>query len=169
MADTDGESKNKDASKKNPLVLIVMAVLLLGAGTAGTLYFMGMLPMGGGEDVADEAAKKESAKKKDPIYFAFEQPFTVNFETEAGLRFLQVSVELMSYDPEAIEAVKTHMPVIKNNIILMFSNQGYGDLVSREGKDKLRQSTLQEIESALEKYHGKGGVEEVYFTSFVIQ
>ncbi|MFC1750695.1 flagellar basal body-associated FliL family protein, partial [Pseudomonadota bacterium] len=47
--------------------------------------------------------------------------------------------------------------------------QTYGDLVSREGKDKLRAETLAEIEGALTKYHGKGGIEEVYFTSFVIQ
>jgi len=172
MAKRDDEDKDapaKGGKKKSPLVLILMAVLLLGAGTAGTLYFMGMLPTGGGEDAAEEDATNDSANNKEPIYFAFEQPFTVNFETESGLRFLQVSVELMSYDPEAIEAIQTHMPVIKNNIILMFSNQGYDDLISREGKDKLRESTLQEIEGALKKYHGKGGIEEVYFTSFVIQ
>ena len=170
MAELDDDEKDsaKGGGKKKPVMMIVIAVVLLLAGTAGSLYFMGVLPMGGGGS-EEHADAEEVETKADPIYFAFEQPFTVNFETQAGLRFLQVSVEMMTYDPLAVEAVKTHMPVIKNNIILMFSNQTYGDLVSREGKDKLRAETLAEIEGALTKYHGKGGIEEVYFTSFVIQ
>lgn len=165
-AEDEGEKKPA-GGKKKMIIIIAAAVLLLGGGTAGTLYFMGML--GGGAKHEEAAAKHEEPKKTEPLYFAFEQPFTVNFETETGLRFLQVGVELMSFDPLAIEAVKTHMPVIKNNIIMMFSNQSFETLVSREGKDQLRQLTLKEIQAVLQKYYGKPGVEEIYFTSFVMQ
>ncbi len=160
------EGKAAGGGKKKMIIMIVVIVLLLGGGTVGTLYFMGML---GGGTKHEEAAKPEEAAKNEPVYFAFEQPFTVNFETETGLRFLQVGVELMSYDPLAIEALKTHMPVIKNNIILMFSSQNFETLVSREGKDKLRAAALTEIQNVLQKYYGKPGVEEIYFTTFVMQ
>lgn len=163
----EGEGEKKPAGgKKKMIIMIAVIVVLLGGGTAGTLYFTGML---GGGAKHDAEAKHEEPKKKEPIYFAFEQPFTVNFETETGLRFLQVGVELMSFDPLAIEAVKTHTPVIKNNIIMMFSNQTFDTLVSREGKEQLRAQTLKEIQAILQKYYGKPGVEEIYFTSFVMQ
>ncbi len=167
MAEADNaDDKGAKKGGNKTIIFILLALLLGGSGTVGTLYFLGMIPSGGGKS---EEVVEEVPLSKVPIYYSFEQPFTVNFETQSGLRFLQVQVELMSYDPRAIEAVQSHMPVIKNNIILMFSNQGYGDLVSREGKDKLREQTLKEIESALEKHAGRGGIEEVYFTSFVIQ
>lgn len=168
----EAEGEKKPAGgKKKLIIIIVAAVLLLGGGTAGTLYFMGMLGGGGDKAKHEEEAPKadEHANKKEPHYYAFEQPFTVNFETETGLRYLQVGVEMMSYDPAAIEAVKTHSPVIRNNIILLFSNQSFETLVSREGKEKLRADTLKEIQAVLTKYHGQPGVEEVYFTSFVMQ
>lgn len=168
MAELDEEDKGKKGGgKKKPLMMIIIMVVLLGVGTAGSLYFMGMLPMGGGGEDGEEQEVENT--NPTPIYFAFEQPFTVNFETQTGLRFLQVSVEMMTYDPAMIEAVKQHLPVIKNNVILMFSAQKFGDLVSREGKEKLRAETLTEINGALTKYHGKEGIEEIYFTSFVIQ
>ncbi|MDZ4261784.1 MAG: flagellar basal body-associated FliL family protein [Pseudomonadota bacterium] len=162
----DVAEKPAGGGKKKMVIMIAVIILILGGGTAGTLYFTGML--GGGAKL-EEAAKNEEPAKHEPIYFAFEKPFVVNFETESGLRFLQVGVELMSYDPLAIEAVKTHTPVIKNNIILMFSNQSFESLSNRDGKDKLRDQTLKEIQSVMEKYFGKPGVEEIYFTSFVMQ
>ena len=163
------EAAEKPASggKKKMIIMIAVIVLVLGGGTVGTLFLTGML--GGGTDKKEDAVKHDAPTVHDPIYFAFEKPIVVNFETEAGLRFLQVGVELMSYDPLAIEAVKTHMPVIKNNVILMFSNQSFEALAGRDGKDKLREQTLKEIQAVMEKYFGKPGVEEVYFTSFVMQ
>lgn len=163
----EAAEKPAGGGKKKMIIMIAVIVLALGGGTVGTLFFTGML--GGGADKKEDAAKHEAPAAHDPIYFAFEKPIVVNFETESGLRFLQVGVELMSYDPLAIEAVKTHMPVIKNNVILMFSNQSFEGLAGRDGKDKLREQTLKEIQAVMEKYFGKPGVEEVYFTSFVMQ
>ncbi len=162
----DVAEKPAGGGGKKQIIMIAVIVLLLGGGTAGTLFFTGML---GGGKKHEEVSKPEEPAKHEPTYFAFEKPFVVNFETESGLRFLQVGVELMSYDPLAIEAVKTHMPVIKNNVILMFSNQNFESLASRDGKDKLREHTLKEIQAVMEKYFGKPGIEEVYFTSFVMQ
>lgn len=164
----DVAEKPAGGGKKPMIIMAAVIVLVMGGGTVGTLYFTGMLGGGGGEK-KEEVAKPEEPAANDPVYFAFEKPFVVNFETETGLRFLQVGVELMSYDPLAIEAVKTHMPVIKNNVILMYSNQNFEALAGRDGKEKLREQTLKEIQAVLEKYFGKPGVEEVYFTSFVMQ
>ena len=185
MADIDEDDENEGAegkdkgSKKKLIIMIVAGLVFLGAGTGGTLYFTGML--GGGDKAeqpeeehggkADKKKAKTKVKKRGgtPIYFKFESPFTVNFETQSGLRFLQIDIEMMSYDSDAVEAVKTHLPVIKNNIILMLSSQTYGLLISREGKEELRKHTLEEIRKVLKENYGEPGVEEVYFTSFVMQ
>jgi len=170
MAEKDGgDKKEAKGGGKNKLIIMILAGLLLGGGgVGGTLYFMGMLGGGSGEATTENKDEHKEVKKV-PIYFAFPQAFTVNFETDQGLRFLQVSVEIMSYDQAAIDAVGAHMPVIKNNIILLLSNQTFGELVSVEGKKEIRQKMLNEIQAILDKYKTESAVEELYFTNFVMQ
>ncbi len=168
MSEEDGDKKGATGGGKKKLIIMILALLLLGGGgVGGSLYFMGML--GGGSGKTTEEKEEHKEVKNIPIYFAFPKAFTVNFETDQGLRFLQVSVEIMSYDQVAIDAVGAHMPVIKNNIILLLSNQTYGDLVSVEGKKEIRQRMLNEVQAILDKYKTESAVEEVYFTNFVMQ
>jgi flagellar FliL protein len=75
----------------------------------------------------------------------------------------------MAHEQSAIDAVQKHMPVIRNNLMLLFSGQDYQVIRTREGKEALRARTLTEIQSILKQRTGKPGVEAVYFTSFVMQ
>jgi flagellar protein FliL len=60
------------------------------------------------------------------------------------------------------------MPLIRNNLLLLMSNRDYQSLMSREGKDKLRQEALAEIR-AVQKKQGGADIEDLLFTSFVVQ
>jgi flagellar FliL protein len=75
----------------------------------------------------------------------------------------------MTREEDVVEELKTHMPVIRNNLVLVFSDQTYDTISTAEGKQKLRDEALAEIKQVLKKETGKTGVEEVYFTSFVMQ
>jgi len=78
-------------------------------------------------------------------------------------------VQVMTRDPEVAQAIEAHMPVIRNNLVMLFSGQKYEEVATREGKERLRQQTLAEIQKVLEERIGKPGVEDVYFTAFVMQ
>jgi len=169
MAEKGGDKQEaKGGGKKKKMIMILALLLLGGGGVAGSLFFMGILGGGSSEATAEHETEHKEVKKV-PIYFAFPKAFTVNFETDRGLRFLQVSIEILSFDQAAIDAIGVHMPVIKNNIILLLSNQSYDDLVSVAGKKKIRQSILDEIQAVLDKYKTESAIEEVYFTNFVMQ
>lgn len=168
MAQDDDNTKPAEKGNAKKMILMVLAgLVLLGAGVGGTLYFTGALS-GAGDTTADAAVDQKEAKPV-PIYFAFPEPFTVNFNTETGLRYLQVGIDVMSYDQAAIDAVQTHMPAIKNNIILLLSSQDYSELVGLEGKETLRQAVLDEIRTILDRHDVETPVEQVYFTTFVMQ
>lgn len=172
MADKDEEKQEPEKGGTKKLIVLVLAGILLGGvGIGGSLYFTGMLGGSASHGENDEEGHEAEAEepKTVPVYFKFPQAFTVNFETDKGLRYLQVSLEIMSYDIKAIDAVQVHMPVIKNNIILLLSGQTYDDLISVEGKTKLREMALKEIQNILDKYHTEAAIEEVYFTNFVMQ
>jgi flagellar FliL protein len=120
-----------------------------------------------GED--DDAAEKE-AKSKTAVYLDFEQPFIVNFQDEQQqLRYLQVGVSVMAHDPTMAETVKRHMPVIRNNLVMLFSSQTRDSASTREGKERIRNDAQTEVQKILTDRTGKPVVEALYFTSFVMQ
>jgi len=112
----------------------------------------------------------EGGKEGQPaIYHAFDPPFVVNFQKPTGARYLQLSVEVVTHDPQVVEAIKQHTPLLRNNLLMLFSAQTYEELSTLEGKQRLREATLAEIQKVLQEKIGKPGVEDVYFTSFVMQ
>jgi flagellar FliL protein len=101
-------------------------------------------------------------------YFAIDPPLVVNFEDGSVVRFLQITMEIMAHDPKVIESVQKNVPLIRNNLLLLMSNRNYQSLMSREGKEKLRQEALTEIR-AVQKKQGGADIDDLLFTSFVVQ
>ena len=60
----------------------------------------------------------------------------------------------MTRDQHMIEEVEKHMPVIRNNLLLLFSSQTAETLNSPEGKEQLRQQALDEINKVIEEETG---------------
>lgn len=144
-------------------VIILLAVVLLAGGGAGA--FFAFAPHGGKKS---EQARQEPLAP--PQYVALDPPFVVNFEAEQQVRFLQVTVQLMSRDPHTVELLKANDPVVRNDLLLLFGGQKYSVISTREGKESLRTQTLAAVRTVLTAAGGKPEkVEAVYFTSFVMQ
>jgi flagellar FliL protein len=67
------------------------------------------------------------------------------------------------------ETVKRHMPVIRNNLVMLFSSQTRQSIATREGKEKIRADAQSEVQKILTDRTGKPVIEQLYFTSFVMQ
>jgi flagellar FliL protein len=120
-------------------------------------------------ETAEEGDEDKAAKGKTAAYLDFEQPFIVNFQDEQQLRYLQVGVAVMAHDPGMTATVKQHMPVIRNNLVMLFSSQTRQSIASREGKEKVRAEAQAEVQKILTDQTGKPVIEQLYFTSFVMQ
>jgi flagellar FliL protein len=105
---------------------------------------------------------------KPSVYYAIDPPLVVNFEDGSAVRFLQITMEIMAHDEKAIESVQKNIPLIRNNLLLLMSNRNYQSMMSREGKEKLREEALAEVR-AVQKKEGGPDVDDVLFTSFVVQ
>ena len=117
---------------------------------------------------AQAAAHEGDSAAKPEVYFAIDPPLVVNFEDGAAVRFLQITMEAMSKDQKAIDSVTKNVPLIRNNLLLIMSNRDYQGLMSREGKEKLRQEALAEVR-AVAKKEGAPPIDDLLFTSFVVQ
>jgi len=102
------------------------------------------------------------------VYYAIDPPLVVNFEDGSAVRFLQITMEIMAHDEKTIDSVQKNIPLIRNNLLLLMSNRSYQSMMSREGKEKLRQEALAEVR-AVQKKEGGPDVDDVLFTSFVVQ
>ena len=111
---------------------------------------------------------EDGGSAKPAVYYAIDPPLVVNFEDGSVVRFLQITMEIMAHDQKAIDSVQKNIPLIRNNLLLLMSNRNYQSLMSREGKEKLRQEALTEIR-AVQKKQGGPDVEDLLFTSFVVQ
>ena len=105
----------------------------------------------------------------EPQYLKLEPPLTVNFERGQRISYLQAEVEIMSRQEVALEGVQHHMPVIRNNLLLLFADQSFQDLNTREGRERLRRESLLEINDILAEKQVNAEVEAIYFTSFIMQ
>jgi flagellar protein FliL len=123
------------------------------------------------EELEEPVAEEESDEAREPaIYVPLDPPFVVSFNDEAGdTRFLQLTLQAMARDEHTIEAVKTHAPAIRNAFLFLISGYKVEDLSTLEGKEKLRAAMLASANEIMEKNTGELGIEELYFTSLVIQ
>lgn len=160
----EGEGKKKKGGNLVVIILVVFIVLILGG--VGALFMTGIIKTGG-----DEAPKEESHVEEvhAPIYFKLEPAFVSNITLKKRSRFIQIAIEVVSTDPEAIENIKMHNPVIRNNLGVLFSSISDEDVNTLEGKEKLRNRVLKEIQSILKEKSGTEGIDDVFFTGFVVQ
>ncbi|MET0370765.1 MAG: flagellar basal body-associated FliL family protein [Sphingobium sp.] len=101
-------------------------------------------------------------------YFQIATPFTSNMvDTDA---FAQISIAVSTYyDMRVIEALKQHEMAIRSQVLMMLAQQPEAMLATPEGKRDLQGKIRGIINDVLKQKTGYGGVDNVYFTNFVIQ
>ncbi|MCW2336209.1 flagellar FliL protein [Sphingobium sp. B2D3A] len=101
-------------------------------------------------------------------YFQIPAPFTSNLADSDS--FAQVSIAVSTYyDQRVIEAVQAHELPIRSAILMMMAQEQELDLSTPQGKEKLQAKLLTVINDVLKEKTGYGGIDNVYFTNFVIQ
>lgn len=135
------------------------------------------------EDCADEEKDEEGncpvGPKKIPklvpeeeifatTYYEFPGNFTTNLKDSK--KFLQISLGVSTqYDEQVMVNVESHQLALRSEILGTMSDFTAEAISSREGKAELAESLKNGINKILEDVEGFGGVENVHFTSFVLQ
>ncbi len=172
--DLDVEGKGKKSSKLKLIIILLLGLLVLGGGGGAAWYFLvikgdRVAEADAGMEAAGEPAVQKKKNKEPPLFTGLDPAFVVSFKDQSQARFMQLSVELMSRDPEVIEAIDQYKPMLRNNLLLLFSSQKFEDVITREGKERLLEQSLEEVNDTLSNEAGIDGVEAVYFTAFVAQ
>ena len=144
---------------KKPLFLILgIAVLVLGGGGAGAWYF-----------TQPKSAQHAKAEPPKPPVFVNMEAFTVNLQSEDSDKFLQTAFTLQVKDDAQVEIIKSHLPQVRSRLLLLLSSQKAADILTPEGKNKLAQEIVAQVNKPFEPKGTPQTVTGVFFTSFVIQ
>lgn len=169
--ENETEAQEEEAPKGGGMMkMIIMGVVglaLIGGGIALGPTVLGMF---GGGDADGEEQVVEEPTSGPPIYQSLHPPMVVNFKDEAGdMHFMQVTMEVMSREQDVINSLRDNTAVVRNALIMLFSDTLYEEVQTRAGKEKMLADGLAEVQRVLEETTGHTGVEAVYFTALVIQ
>ena len=150
------------------IMMGVMFIVLLG-GMAGMFFLM----KGGSKTEGakgEEHAEEEKAPKAAAIYVGFEPPFVVNFPADSPVKFLQLTVQIMTRELAVEHEIKGNDPAIRDALLTLFGQQTADKLSTSEGKEALRREALEAVRKVIKAEGGEADkIEAVYFTSFVMQ
>ncbi|WP_214000052.1 flagellar basal body-associated protein FliL [Arsukibacterium sp.] len=150
----------------------VLLVLLLAAGAY--FYFLG-------SESAEQAANAETSESQasgenrpagpegNALYVALPRPFIFNVPGSARDRLVQIKVQLLVRGSNNETLALRHIPLIEASLLAAFSSANADELVTTTGKDALKNKALSDLQQALLEVAGSVVVEEVLFTSFVMQ
>ncbi|MGB3393693.1 MAG: flagellar basal body-associated FliL family protein [Stenotrophomonas sp.] len=164
------KEKDKDSAappKRSRLMIALIALVAAAAAGGGMWYFTQHQAAGA---PATTAPASKAAMPAPAQYFALDPAFVVNLNGPLdGPRYLQVEVQLMTRDPQALSALQTHAPAIRARLLMLFSQVEPAQIADRAGKEKLQASALAEVQKVMEAETGKKTADELLFTSFVTQ
>jgi flagellar basal body-associated protein FliL len=165
MSDVEVSSKAERTITAKFFLIGVLPAFITALIVLATLYASGVLP----GKLSGDNYDGNGYENLPAIYSPLDPSFVVNFSGQGNARFLQITVEVMTRSSEVIDQIKIHMPAIRNNLNMLFSDQHYDKISTLEGKERLREEALVVIQRILEEETGNPGLEAVYFTRFVME
>lgn len=116
---------------------------------------------------ASEDAKPEDANK--PIFVDLTPALVGNYGSGPRLKYFKADIALKVTGKEASEKVEHHEPLIRNQLVMLFAQQTDESLGSVDGKEKLRQEALKQVQDALQQEEGKPLVDDLLFNNLIVQ
>ena len=169
-AAADAPAAKKPGGKKKLVVMVAVAAIVLGGGGVGALVYMKKQKAAAEAaaaaedgDAVDGAAPVKSEKKKEhnahPVFVPMDA-FVVNLADHEADRYAQIGIVLEVPDERVGEEIKTYLPAIRNNILLLLAHKSSSDLAGGEGKELLAKQIRREALRAMgEDVEGEDDVE----------
>jgi flagellar FliL protein len=164
MADEKTTDAASGGNKKKKLLIgAAAAVLVLALGATAWLLL-------GSED-AEEGAPAASAPAAAPaaIYASLGEKFVVTLHEQGRQRYFQASLSALTRDEAVVKALELHAPLIRARLVALLGEQDFAALRTEAGKVALRERILATLQDVLRSETGSPGVEQVFFTEFVLQ
>ncbi len=155
----------RNTSGLNWLKCVLLSVLM---GFGGALWAE--------EEAAEAPAEGEEGEEgavaeQQAIYLPLKPAFVINYGGAGRLRFLKTEVSVRVTTIDAANAIRKHMPFVRNDLLMLFASQTNKTVSSQEGKEQIRVDALVRIQDIVEREARtpRDHVVEVFFNNFIVQ
>jgi len=189
--ETAPEAGSEEPKKKKPILLIagiaVGAIVLLVGVAFGTLYMSGYYEKKAelaamdkleeleaaatkAKDEAPAKLKKEApeATRFEKNYFQVEKELMTNITGSKKVMVVQIAI-MTHYDSRVFDNIKKHEFALRSAMLDLMRQTTEAEASKPEFRKELAVKLKDIMNALLEEYEDFGGVEEVMFTSFVMQ
>jgi flagellar protein FliL len=194
----DKEDKPRKKKGGGMMMKVVLAIAMLGVGGGGVFGLVAAGIIGGGhgeEEKKDTSPKLIRKGEEDPyapkakegegegeaadvegeggsefrtVYYNFAEDFTSNLKNTDAL--LQVNISASTRrDYRVVMWMKKHELAIRSALLIAIADTPEEDVISPEGKARLQKRLTAAINKVLTETEGFGGVDNVYFKTFIVQ
>lgn len=195
MSNEKQDSDKKPKKGKGLIVKLLLGTALVGVGGGGAFGMMQAGFIGAGDQAQQDNNPKLIRKgEKDPYappskekegegmaeihgeggseyrtaYYTFADDFTSNLKHSDAL--VQISLAASTRrDGRVLMWMKKHELAIRSALLAILADTSEDEVYTLEGKQHLQARLTGEINKVLTKNEGFGGVDAVYFRSFIIQ
>ena len=190
MAEEEVEEKKSKGGLLRMILFVVGGIVLIAVGLGVGFLLFGNSQPNPSEEIeaiierkmeeaeaakaSEDNASKKKVSKETPeqenfvtIYYEFPGTFTTNLR--GSRKMLQVGIGVSTqYDDTVMMNVESHELALRSTILGVLSEFGEEDIQGTNGKAALASSLKEGINNKLILLENFGGIEEVLFTSFVL-
>ncbi len=179
------------------MIILAVAMLALGGGGAFGLVKAGVIGEHESKEHVDNSPKLIKKGEEDPFaakveggkegegggaaevegeggspyrtaYYNFTEDFTSNMRNSGAL--IQISVACSTHrDGRVLQWVKKHELAIRSAMLAVLADTPEEEVTNIEGKERLQKRLAGSINKVLTETEGFGGIDNVYFKSFLVQ
>ncbi|MEY2942140.1 MAG: hypothetical protein RLY97_154 [Pseudomonadota bacterium] len=178
------------------MIILAVAMLALGGGGAFGLVKAGVIGEHESKEKEDNSPKLIKKGEEDPFapkveggkegeggaaevegeggspyittYYNFTEDFTSNMRNSGAL--IQISVAASTHrDGRIVMWVKKHELAIRSAMLAVLADTPEEEVTNIEGKERLQKRLAGSINKVLSDTEGFGGIDNVYFKSFLVQ
>ena len=181
MAEEESTEEQPKEKKSNMLMIIIIVVLVLIILIGATV---GLLLMGGDDEEeissapqtqertmskpkrSSSGASYDNSRQLSDIGILYPlDTFTVNLKSDAGRRYLKVTMSLELEGDELSLELDAKSPVLRDRVIRILTSKTLEEISSKKGKQKVSTQIMDTLNAMI----SDGTIRGIYFTEFVIQ
>ena len=195
MSSKDKTEKADKPKGKGMIVMAGMAVAMLGIGGGGAFALVKSGVIGGEKKHEDNSPKLIHKGEEDPYapksegkegegevadvegdggseyrtaYYSFSEDFTSNLKNSSALVQMSIAASTRR-DGRVLLWLRKHELAIRSAMLAVLADTPEEDVYTVEGKDRLQKRLTAAINKVLTETEGFGGVDAVYFKTFLVQ